>query len=303
MNELEIFQKLKNRILDSYRDFYPYFQGDWKSFSSKDIRQLIELIEENQKETVSEKWIYTHLKSEMNEKLPRKDLLDIFSKFVGVSSWEEFAYQERLKTTQPRVSKKSKKNTNKKKFRKRYFFVLLIPIIGFTVYEWAIHLNKKTILIKNELTKQPVQESEVEVYHLTNDYKKKLKLENSRVEIPNTNDKISIESPYFEEQEIQLSSTVEEIYIKPEDYALVLKRFIESDWDDWEVRKEKLNKIFSEDLEVILFLKDELGAEHLNKKEFSEKLILPTQETKKMKILTIETNPNKEITFIRIQKS
>lgn len=136
------------------------------------------MIEENQKETVSEKWIYTHLKSESNEKLPRKDLLDIFSKFVGVSSWEEFAYQERLKTTQPRVSKKSKKNTNKKKFRKRYFLVLLIPIIGFTVYEWAIHLNKKTILIKNEITKQPVQESEVEVYHLTNDSKKKLKMEN-----------------------------------------------------------------------------------------------------------------------------
>ena len=181
--------------------------------------------------------------------------------------------------------------------------VLLIPIIGFTVYEWAIHLNKKTILIKNELTKQPVQESEVEVYQLTNDSKKKLKLENSRVEIPNTSDKISIESPYFEKKEVQLSSTVEEIYVKPEDYALVLKRFIESDWDDWEVRKEKLNKILSEDLEVILFLKDELGAEHLNKKEFSEKLILPTQETKKMKILTIETNANKEITFIRIQKS
>lgn len=303
MNELEIFQQLKNRILDSYRDFYPYFQGDWKNFSSKDIRQLIELIEENQKETVSEKWIYTHLKSERNEKLPRKDLLDIFSKFVGVSSWEEFAYQEKSKTGQTKISKKTKKNPNKKKFRKRYLLVLLIPIIGFTVYEWAIHLNKKTILIKNELTKQPVQESEVEVYQLTNDSKRKLKLENSRVEIPNTNDKISIESPYFEKKEVQLSSTVEEIYVKPEDYALVLKRFIESDWDDWEVRKEKLNKILSEDLEVILFLKDELGAEHLNKKEFSEKLILPTQETKKMKILTIETNANKEITFIRIQKS
>ena len=50
MNELEIFQRLKNRILESYQNSYPYFQGNWKNFSSKDIRQLIEIIEEKQKE-------------------------------------------------------------------------------------------------------------------------------------------------------------------------------------------------------------------------------------------------------------
>lgn len=303
MNELEIFQKLKERILVSYQNFYPYFQGNWKNFSSKDIRQLIELIEENHKQNVSEKWIYTHLKPDTNKKLPRKDMLDIFSEFVGVSSWDEFVYQEksRVKNSDEKLS--VQKKSVKKKFRKRYFLVLLIPIIGFTVYEWANHFDKKTILIKNEFTKQPIQESEIEVYQLTNDSKTKLKMENARVEIPNTEDKIIIESPYFEKKEIQIEPTMDEIYVKPEDFAVVLKTFIESDIQNWEKRKEKLDKILDDNLEVILFQKENLGAEYFNKKEFSDKLILPSTETKKYKILELETNSNKKITYIRILKS
>ncbi|HTO36298.1 MAG TPA: hypothetical protein VLZ72_08670, partial [Flavobacterium sp.] len=74
-----------------------------------------------------------------------------------------------------------------------------------------------------------------------------------------------------------------------------------SDIKDWENRKEKLDKILSDDLEVIIMLKDNLGAEYLNKEEFSGKLIVPTSETRKMKILDLKTNDLKEITFIRIQ--
>jgi len=55
-------------------------------------------------------------------------------------------------------------------------------------------------------------------------------------------------------------------------------------------------------LEVIILMKENLGAEYLNKKEFSEKLIIPTDEIKRMKIIHLETNSTKEITFIRIQK-
>ena len=83
---------------------------------------------------------------------------------------------------------------------------------------------------------------------------------------------------------------------------MVLKNFIQSDLKNWENRKEKLDKILSDELEVIVMLKNNLGAEYLNKEEFAGKLIIPTSETKRMKVLKLETNEQKQITFLRIQQ-
>ena len=39
---------------------------------------------------VSEKWFYTHLKPEKNEKLPRIDLLNLLCRYVGFEGWQDF---------------------------------------------------------------------------------------------------------------------------------------------------------------------------------------------------------------------
>lgn len=302
MNEQELFQELKKRILESYQKNYPYFQGDWKNFSSKDILQLIDLIEIQLKERVSEKWIYTHLKPESNEKLPRKDMLDIFSKFVGCADWNEFSFKNNLKIDTEINESPVPKVQRKKKLNKLYLLILLVPFIGFGIYQLTNNQTSRTVTLKNEFTKEPVQSDEITVYNVTENKKNPIEVIDSKIEIEDTNEKILIESPYFEKKEMQISETKEEIFIRPEDYALVLKTFIHSDLTDWEIRKEKLEKILSEELEVIILLKENLGAEYLNKKEFSEKLIVPTSETNKMKIIHLETNENRKITFIRIQQ-
>lgn len=304
MNEQQIFQELKKQILIFYQKSYPYFQGDWKNFSSKDIRQLIELVEVELKEKVSEKWIYTHLKPETNEKLPRRDMLDIFSRFVGSGSWDEFVFNHYSSETNltKRTESKFLENRSKPKFKKEYLLLLFIPILGFAFYEYGFKSVKKSIVIKNEFTQEPIQDKEIKVYQVDDNQKKKLEIVDSKIEIEPNQTKIVIKSPYFEQKEIDVTKIEAEIFVKPEDYALVLKSFMESDLKNWESRKEKLEKILSDDLEVIIFLKENLGAEHLNKKEFSEKLIIPTSGTKNLKIVELETNANKEITFIRIQK-
>lgn len=301
MNGLDNFQELKKRILETYRKSYPYFKGDWKSFSSKDIRQLIDLIERDLKERVSEKWIYTHLKPENNEKLPRKDMLDIFSRFTGYSGWDEFVFKndkEGGRTEKPFQSK----HKAKKRFPKYLLWLLAMLIIGVGIY-FGLKDNPspKTVEIQNQFTGEPVPDKEVEVFKISEDEKLPVKVENSKIEV-GEKEKILIESPYFEKKEIEVSKTADVIYLEPEDYAMVLKNYMLSDLKDWEDRKEKLEKILAEGLEVILLLKDDLGAEYLNKEEFSGKLIVPTSETRKMKILSIETNDEKQITFIRIQQ-
>lgn len=297
MNELENFQELKKRILETYQKSYLYFQGDWKSFSSKDIRQLIDLVEIQCKERVSEKWIYTHLKPESNRKLPRKDMLDIFSKFCGFTGWDEFVFQNKIKTPVETIEKPIQKPS-----KKWFWFLLLLPLIGLGIYFFGRQSPKiKTVEIKNEYTKEPVQTEDIQIYKVQDEEKIPVEIQNSKFELEDKGDKILIESPYFEKKEVEVSKSTDEILIKPEDYAMVLKNFILSDLKDWENRKEKLDKILSDDLEVIIMLKDNLGAEYLNKEEFSGKLIVPTSETKKMKILDLKTNGEKEIIFIRIQ--
>ncbi len=301
MKETDAFQELKKRILETYQNSYPYFRGDWKNFSSKDIRQLIDLIEIQLKERVSEKWIYTHLKPEANKKLPRKDMLDIFSRFVGFQDWDEFSFKNNLKEGKVEEVPDSKIQ-KKKKLNPKYLVLLMIPFIGLGIYYGLNSKKQKSITLKNEFTKEPVSSDEIKVYKITEDAKKQVEIVDSKIEVDDSNEKIVIESPYFEKKEIQISEVEEEVYVKPEDYALVLKTFIDSDLTNWEKRKEKLEKILSDDLEVILLLKENLGAEHLNKEEFAGKLIVPTSETKKMKILNLETNEEKQITFIRIQQ-
>ena len=75
---------------------------------------------------------------------------------------------------------------------------------------------------------------------------------------------------------------------------------MKSDTKDWETRKQQLDKIFADDVEVIVMLKNNLGAEYFNKEEFSEKLIVPSASLKKMKVITIKNNEDKQINFIRI---
>ena len=130
-----------------------------------------------------------------------------------------------------------------------------------------------------------------------------LKVENSTVEINKKDTKIIVESPYYQTEEIEIKKEEPktEISVKPDDYAMMLKAFMLSDIKDWETRKEQLNKILSDDLEVIVMLRNDLGAEYFNKEEFTQMLVIPSDNLKKMKIIQLESNDNKQIRFIRIK--
>src|SRR5690606_27415323 len=117
--------------------------------------------------------------------------------------------------------------------------------------------------------------------------------------------KISVESPFYKKKEVEVaksSSETQILLMQPDDYALMLKVFMQSDIKDWQTRKEQLQKILADDLEVIVMLQNNLGAEYYNKKEFSEKLVIPPSTIKKMRILEIKNNSEYKIQFIRIKQ-
>lgn len=300
MTELELFQRLKQEVLLTYQKQYSYFQGNWKSFSSQDIQNLIESINDKTKQSISEKWIYTHLKPEINSKLPRKDMLDILSQYSGFSGWDEFAFINREEAFDKKAASSDKKNT------KLFFLVgVLIMIVVIVV---VVNSKKTTqkLQLKNQFTNETIDAKEVKAYAIENDSKVEIPVQNGAIEVALKNEKakIVIQSPYYKKQEVEASkvSGKTEILLQPDDHAMMLKAFMKSDIKDWETRKAQLDKILSEDLEVIVLLKNDLGAEYFNKKEFSEKLIVPTESVKKMQVLEIKNNDTGKIEFIRIKQ-
>ena len=308
MTELDYFQRLKEKVLLKYQEQYPFFQGNWKTFSSQDIQNLIGLIEVQCKQTISEKWIYTHLKPESNSKIPRKDMLNILSEFVGYSGWDEFTFEDKT------IVVESKPSSETKKSKKGILLIGLIVAIGITgliIYTKSAKPEAQTIELQNEFTNEKVNSEEVKVYQVNDSTKTELKVNEGKVEVTNSPDKktqLVIQSPFYEPKTVTIdpkapvANPVQRIDLKPDDYAMMLKAFMVSDIKNWQTRKEQLNQILSDNLEVIVMLKDDLGAEFFNKNEFSQKLIVPSESLKKMKIVEIKNDASNKIQFIRIKQ-
>ncbi|MGK0366536.1 MAG: hypothetical protein ACI85O_003610 [Saprospiraceae bacterium] len=96
MNELECFYHLKKELLRGYQETYPEWKRPIQDFKGKEIANFQELLEEKVNSQISEKWFYTHLKPTRNEKLPRMDMLDLLSQFLGFSDWEKFKIEHQI---------------------------------------------------------------------------------------------------------------------------------------------------------------------------------------------------------------
>jgi hypothetical protein len=308
MTELDYFQHLKEKVLLKYQEQYPFFQGNWKSFSAQDIQNLIGLIEVQCKQSISEKWIYTHLKPDSNSKIPRKDMLNILSEFVGYSGWDEFVFEDKT----PAVTTKLPSET--KSYKRAIVLLGLIVVVGITgfiFYNQTQKTDSQTIQLQNEFTDEKVNSEEVKVFQIEDSVSKELEVKEGKVEVSSTSDKQSqlvIQSPYYEPKTITInpksspSEPIQRVSLKPDDYAMMLKAFMVSDIKDWQTRKEQLNQILSDNLEVIVMLKDDLGAEFFNKKEFTQLLVIPTESVKKMKIVEIKNDAANKIQFLRIKQ-
>lgn len=291
MTDLEIFYELKKCVLEHYQNSYPYFNGSWKSFSSQDILNLIDDIQFKTKQSVSEKWIYTHLKPEINEKLPRKDMLDILSVYVGKSGWDEFKFIDN-----------SNNNTNSNPKKKFGILILIfgVLIIGFVIWKVTSNPNQK-IELQNSFTKDSVAKEDVKAFVLEDTVEKPIDIQSPTLNLEKGT-KVVIKSPFYKEKVITISQNepLSRVELNPNDYAMMLKAFMKSDIKDWQTRKEQLNKILSDNLEVMVMLENDLGAEYFNKAEFAQKVIIPSISLKKLKIVEIQQEKNNKISFLRL---
>ncbi|WP_396158959.1 hypothetical protein [Flavobacterium sp.] len=294
MTDLEFFYQLKKSVLEQYQNSYPYFNGSWKSFSAQDILNLIDDIQFITKQSISEKWIYTHLKPETNQKLPRKDMLDILSVYVGKSGWDEFVFNGNIKENN---------NNFKLGFSNKIGILVLVfgvLIAGFFIWKFLSKEEQK-LEFQNSFTKDSIAKEEVKAYFVEDTVEKQIDINSSTFNIDKAT-KVVLKSPFYKPKVITIlpNEPIAKVELNPNDYAMMLKAFMKSDIKDWQTRKEQLNKILSDNLEVMVMLQNNLGAEYFNKQEFSQKVILPTASLKKLKIVELKQENDNKISFLRL---
>jgi hypothetical protein len=300
MNEIAAFYILKTKVLETYRETHSFFQGNIHDFGNKEIAQLQELIEVKLNERVSEKWVYTHLKPKVNDKIPRKDMLDILCKFSGFKDWDEFYYKNSAVNTN---ETKSKNNLKRKYYMIGGLFIAVIGLL-FGINQFR-ESEIRTICFKDKYTQKSIEDGKITVFEIKENQKQKLNFKKGCLQIKHSKElTIVVESPYYKSDTIKISNEFKSLNIdlQPDDYAMMMRAYMNSNLEDWNKRKLQLESIISDDAEIEEVMFEEIGVEFLDKNEFINKITTPSETVRKMEIIDIKYQNDKIISLKFIQK-
>ena len=276
--EQHIFLQLKLAVASKFLESNSASEHieDWKG---EDIVAFQEDLFDKVKARVSEKWFYTYFKNE-TDKLPRIDILNLLSKYVDYQNWNDFKTQQ-----------SANKTVNSKKTLNKYIGLLLL--ISCLVFAFSVMNTKNTYqfcfydAIKNE----PIKSVILNIKILKQDESPIDKVTDSLgcLSYTSNSDKIRfvVTSPYYKTDTIvrQLNSEDNIIKLEADDYALMLNYYTNKNISEWKKHREKLNAIFSNDVEIYQLYNNSNLVEIYTKEEFIQKLTIPTRSLRGMKIL------------------
>ncbi|MCP5064754.1 MAG: hypothetical protein GY936_20145 [Ignavibacteriae bacterium] len=264
---------------------------DWKG---EDIVTFQEDLFNKVKGKVSEKWFYTYMKNSP-EKLPRIDVLNLLSNYVGQTNWNTFKANNGA--TKERVEKK-------KRFSKFWFIALLplfVIIYNFTAKNTFEFCFIDTIRNEN-ITSIPLdikilRDNESPIHYKTDS------LGCFSFKTKSNTIKFVVQSPYHKTDTIVRnidSNNNQIIKVKPDDYALMLHYYANNNVKDWEKHIHKLNSLIDNDAKIYRLFKSNIDIELYTKDEFIRLITIPTKSLKRTEILdkTIENGKIITLKFI-----
>lgn len=83
------FDLLKRKIVETMQQSFPGISSSISEWKGQDIVNFQEELLLKVNAHISEKWFYTHMKADRG-KLPRIDVLNLLSKYVGYADWNDF---------------------------------------------------------------------------------------------------------------------------------------------------------------------------------------------------------------------
>lgn len=283
---------------------YPGIGNDISDWKGQDIFSFQEDLQEKIKENISEKWFYSHMKSE-NKKLPRIDMLNFLSRYVGYIDWRDFKYRNRKSIPQVDQDNKHGKRSLYLKITGLLLLlavsIVLVKFIGNKSYQFTFkdaHTKRRItdtlteIIIMNE-NESPVYENcDPPGYYNLKTKKEKICF--------------MVKSPYYETDTItrvlDKFEGSESIYLYPNDFAMMIHYFSATNVKDWEKRRAHLDRMISDSAFIYQFFDEgQVGMELYNKEEFIDKLTMPVNSLKNIQIMeTIYTG--REISVLRFRQ-
>ena len=242
------------------------------------------------------------MKSE-NAKLPRIDILNFLSHYVGYHSWEDFKHFH--------AGSKEKQDESKSKqslYLMPLFMVIILTIIYFAFK--SFYAQEYTFCFYDNVTKQSISNNIIEVTVLEEKESPRNYLcdINGCFSLKTNRNKVRfvVETPYYRRDTISrhLNSfnRSERIKLEVDDYAIMLHYFSNSKVNDWLKRRDNLNEIFSDNAKIFQVYEGTIGMEIYNKWEFINKLTVPTRGLSDIVILD-KKYEGEQITHLRFKQN
>lgn len=248
------------------------------------------------------------MKSE-NKSLPRIDVLNFLSKYVGYQNWDDFVFHHQRETmAHLEVENISKGNR----------FFILIPLITIVImailymifqvisqrevlYKFSFYdayTQENIISNKNELMLLSVEESPLHYYSDST----------GQISFQTRHDRVTLvaKSPYYKTDTIKRIlrklETQHRIILQVDDYALMLHYFSTMKADKWQKRRRFLEELIHEKalFYEVISNQGNRGMLLYNKNEFIDKLTMPTGSLKHIEILETKFRDDK-IALVRFR--
>lgn len=286
----QYFELLKTEIVRIMQETNAGISSRIEDWKGQDIIEFQDDLRQRVNAYFSEKWFYNHFKSS-NKNLPRIDSLNILCRYAGYIDWLEFKHRniDRL------VEIVEQKGSN------RIFYLLpVIAVIGFAAIMIIIKMGSiatyRFCFVDSD-SKMPLNSANLQVtLLLNNESPVRLKCDSGGCFSWRTGQQrisFAIEAPYYFSDTITRNLSrkqrTEEIQLKANDYALMIHYFSNSKIDDWKKRRDQLDIIIADNAYICeVFKEGSTGMALYDKGEFINKLTMPVQSLKNIKILTTE---------------
>jgi hypothetical protein len=280
---------LKTKIVAMMQVSYPGINPSISEWKGQEITDFQEDLRIRVNANISEKWFYTHMKSS-GSSMPRIDMLNLLARYAGYLNWDDFVFKNREEFPSPKVAVKT---------FNRYFILIPVGAVAVVIIFYLIFIliNKREyqftfrdadtqeLLKSNRVTVRILLDGESpKDYNVAPDGRFHLKTDKSKI-------RMVVTAPYYQVDTIsrilRKFDTKETIFLHANDYALMLHYFSKMKVGDWEKRKSNLERMFDEEALIcqVFSDRDATGMELFNKKEFIDRLTMPSGSLKNIEIL------------------
>ncbi len=274
------FSKLKSAVTNVFLEHNSASTSihEWKGETITDFQEdLFRKV----KAKVSEKWFYTYFKNEP-DKLPRIDMLNLLSNYVGYKNWNDF------KSAQANPPK----NVSRRKLKIGVYVVATIISLFVLIVFGMNSKNEFHFCFVDEIKNQPITNIALDIkMYQDNESPLYFKTDSSGCfnYITEANRiKFVVQSPYHKTDTIirSINSNINQtVKLTTDDYAMMLSYYTSGNVKDWNKHKEKLQKMIADDAQIYQLYSNNMNVEIYSKDDFVRLLTIPTKSLNHIQIL------------------